>query len=75
MILRFVVERINKTLSVMGPPVFYGGFSTLLAFILLAGSTSYVFSTFFKVGVVYNHNILKSFGDIQRRIQDFPEGR
>jgi Niemann-Pick C1 protein len=47
-------ERTQKTLANMGSAVFYGGFSTFLAFILLAASDSYVFSTFFKVffGVV-----------------------
>jgi hypothetical protein len=38
------------SLSQMGPPVFNGGFSTFLAFLLLAWSESYVFSTFFKAG-------------------------
>ena len=33
----------------IGPAVFNGGFSTFLAFILLAFSDSYVFLTFFKV--------------------------
>ena len=33
----------------MGAPVLNGGFSTLVAFILLAGSESYVFSTFFSI--------------------------
>ncbi|XP_076462610.1 patched domain-containing protein 3-like isoform X2 [Babylonia areolata] len=42
-------ERVKETLGEMGPPVFYGGFSTFLAFVLLAGSNSYVFTTFFKV--------------------------
>lgn len=44
----------QKTLSTIGAAVFYGGFSTFLAFILLALSKSYVFKTFFKVflGVV-----------------------
>ena len=32
-----------------GPAVFNGGFSTFLAFVLLAGSKSHVFMTFFKV--------------------------
>jgi hypothetical protein len=40
---------VKETLGEMGPPVFYGGFSTFLAFVLLAGSNSYVFTTFFKV--------------------------
>ena len=42
-------ERIKMTLVEMGPPVFNGGFSTFLAFILLANSTSYVFTVVFKV--------------------------
>ncbi|XP_046328844.2 protein patched homolog 1-like isoform X1 [Haliotis rufescens] len=42
-------ERMLETLAEMGPPVFNGGFSTFLAFILLVGSNSYVFTTFFKV--------------------------
>nr|KAG5711759.1 hypothetical protein BaRGS_023523 [Batillaria attramentaria] len=42
-------ERVKETLGEMGPPVFYGGFSTFLAFILLVNSNSYVFTTFFKV--------------------------
>ena len=33
----------------LGPAVFNGGFSTFLAFVLLAGSKSHVFMTFFKV--------------------------
>lgn len=39
----------RECLSQMGPPVFNGGFSTFLAFLLLAWSASYVFTTFFKV--------------------------
>ena len=42
-------ERMQQTLTEVGPAVFNGGFSTFLAFILLAGSRSHVFSTFFKV--------------------------
>lgn len=42
-------ERAKNTLIKIGPAVFYGGFSTFLAFILLGASNSYVFSTFFKV--------------------------
>ncbi|XP_067679237.1 patched domain-containing protein 3-like [Haliotis asinina] len=42
-------ERMMETLTEMGPPVFNGGFSTFLAFILLVASNSYVFTTFFKV--------------------------
>ena len=43
----------RDTLALMGPPVFHGGFSTFIAFLLLAWSESYVFQTFFKV----NNNI------------------
>ena len=42
-------ERMVRTMYSMGPAVFYGGFSTFLAFILLAASKSYIFKTFFKV--------------------------
>merc|ERR1711915_923963 len=42
-------ERSVKTLRDIGPAVLNGGFSTFLAFVLTAGSTSHVFSTFFKV--------------------------
>ncbi|XP_033736833.1 protein patched homolog 1-like [Pecten maximus] len=41
--------RVRGTLVEMGSPVFSGAFSTFLAFILLAASNSYVFTTFFKV--------------------------
>ncbi|XP_069127848.1 patched domain-containing protein 3-like isoform X2 [Argopecten irradians] len=41
--------RARGTLVEMGSPVFSGAFSTFLAFILLAVSNSYVFTTFFKV--------------------------
>lgn len=44
-----VVERALKTLADIGPAVFNGGFSTLLAFLLLASSNSYVFDVFFRV--------------------------
>jgi len=42
-------ERAIKTLRDIGPAVLNGGFSTFLAFVLTAGSTSHVFATFFKV--------------------------
>ncbi|XP_013382604.1 protein patched homolog 1 [Lingula anatina] len=47
-------ERAKTTIGDMGPAVFNGGFSTFLAFVLLAFSGSYVFQVFFKVffGVV-----------------------
>ena len=37
------------TLENIGPAVLNGGVSTMLAFVLLANSKSYVFITFFKV--------------------------
>ena len=46
-------ERVKKALSDIGPAVFNGGFSTFLAFVLLAGSKSHVFATFFKVRPVF----------------------
>jgi len=42
-------ERAVKTLRDIGPAVLNGGFSTFLAFILTAFSTSHVFTTFFKI--------------------------
>merc|ERR1712048_899586 len=42
-------ERVAKTMKNIGPAVFNGGFSTFLAFILLAGSRSHVFTSFFKI--------------------------
>ncbi|XP_067935970.1 patched domain-containing protein 3-like [Watersipora subatra] len=42
-------ERAKITVATMGAAVINGGFSTFLAFILLATSNSYVFITFFKV--------------------------
>ena len=42
-------DRVVSTLENIGPAVFNGGFSTFLAFILLAGSRSHVFSSFFKI--------------------------
>merc|ERR1712083_881620 len=42
-------ERVKLALTEIGPAVFNGGFSTFLAFVLLAGSESHVFLTFFKV--------------------------
>ena len=42
-------ERVRNALTEIGPAVFNGGFSTFLAFILLAGSKSHVFQVFFKV--------------------------
>ena len=41
--------RIQNTLLQVGPAVFYGGLSTLLAVVLLAASDYYPFVVFFKV--------------------------
>jgi len=41
--------RMTNALASIGPAVVHGGFSTFLAFVLLAASSSYVFKTFFKV--------------------------
>ena len=53
---RFLLEpgdsrkyRIQSALQNIGPAVANGGITTTLAFILLAGSKSHVFSTFFKI--------------------------
>jgi len=56
MCLFFYVERAKITVATMGSAVINGGFSTFLAFILLATSNSYVFITFFKVSVVTINN-------------------
>ncbi|KAJ4445678.1 hypothetical protein ANN_12362 [Periplaneta americana] len=47
-------QRAIKTLDMIGSAVFNGGLSTFLAFVLLGGSQSYLFTTFFKLftGVV-----------------------
>lgn len=42
-------ERVRVTVGEMGPPVLNGAFSTFLSFILLAGSESHVFESFFKI--------------------------
>ena len=45
----FVPARVKRALVDKGVAVFKGGMSSLLAFILLAFSRSYVYTTFFKV--------------------------
>ena len=42
-------ERAAAAMTEMGPAVLNGGLSTLIAFILLAGSDSHVFSVFFRI--------------------------
>ena len=44
-----ISERAKATLVQIGPAVFQGGFSTFLAFVLLADSNSYGFALFFRV--------------------------
>eukprot|EP00090_Calanus_glacialis_P022071 TRINITY_DN34049_c0_g1_i2.p1 TRINITY_DN34049_c0_g1~~TRINITY_DN34049_c0_g1_i2.p1 ORF type:complete len:564 (-),score=121.57 TRINITY_DN34049_c0_g1_i2:171-1631(-) len=43
------LQRVVNTLTKIGPAVLNGGFSTLLAFILLSTSQSYIFLSFFKI--------------------------
>lgn len=47
----FTTERPVMALKEIGPAVFNGGFSTFLAFVLLANSNSYGFSLFFRVSI------------------------
>ena len=42
-------DRAAAAITEMGPAVLNGGLSTLIAFILLAGSESHVFSVFFRI--------------------------
>lgn len=42
-------DRVQKALRHIGPAVLNGGFSTFLAFVMLATSTSHVFKIFFKI--------------------------
>ena len=49
--------QVKSALSDIGPAVLNGGFSTFLAFVLLAGSRSHVFSVFFKVGIKNNMTV------------------
>lgn len=48
---KHVSERAIQTLVMIGSAVFNGGLSTFLAFVLLGGSDSYLFTTFFKVNI------------------------
>ncbi|PNF38055.1 hypothetical protein B7P43_G02357 [Cryptotermes secundus] len=74
-------ERAIKTLVMIGSAVFNGGLSTFLAFVLLGGSDSYLFFTFFKLfagvvvfgmfhGLVFLPIALSWFGPPARRIVD-----
>ena len=42
-------DRVSSAVSAVGVPVLNGGFSTFLAFVLVAFSSSYAFQAFFKV--------------------------
>ena len=42
-------QRVTRTLTKIGPAVLNGGLSTLLAFVLLSASESYVCLSFFKI--------------------------
>ncbi|GFR92001.1 patched domain-containing protein [Elysia marginata] len=74
-------ERIRHTIEEMGPAVFYGGFSTFLAFSLLTISDSYVFRTFFELnflvvlyglfnGLVLLPVLLSWFGSLPQALPD-----
>jgi predicted RND superfamily exporter protein len=43
------IERMQQALTEMGPAVFNGGFSTLLAIVMLVNSKSWVFICFFRI--------------------------
>ena len=47
-----------NALETIGPAVFNGGFTTLLAVIVMAFSKSSVFLTFFKVNIFWNTLII-----------------
>ena len=47
-------HRLIQTMSSMGPAIFHGGISTLLAVLILADSVSHVFQSYFKVSHVAN---------------------
>ena len=51
-------EKMRKSLEEIGSAVLNGGFSTFLAFFLLAFSDAYAFNTFFKVSF---HSVLRGF--------------
>ena len=52
-------EKAKLTLKAMGSAVWNGGFSTFLAFVVVSGSKSYVFSTFFKVSQISARPLLR----------------
>ncbi len=50
-------ERAHEALVSLGAPVFHGGISTFLAISLLCFTGSYIFITFFTVGVNFNFDL------------------
>lgn len=68
-------EKAKEAVVSMGTAVFHGGFSTFTAFVLLAFSDSYIFTTFFKMfamvvtfglfhGIVFLSVLLSLFGPV-----------
>lgn len=71
----FSSEKAKEAVVSMGTAVFHGGFSTFTAFVLLAFSDSYIFTTFFKMfamvvtfglfhGIVFLSVLLSLFGPV-----------
>ena len=56
-----------RTLTDIGPAVFNGGLSTLLAILMLVNSKSYVFITFFKVYRYHSERGYDKYGDMTNR--------
>ena len=54
-------EKMRKSLEEIGSAVLNGGFSTFLAFFLLAFSDAYAFNTFFKVSFPKVHLLPQKF--------------
>lgn len=61
-------QRVKQTLSRIGPAVLNGGFSTFLAFVLLGGSDSHVFKSFFKV-CIYIHTSISQCYNFKMHLQ------
>ena len=77
-------QRVTRTLTKIGPAVLNGGLSTLLAFILLSASESYVCLSFFKIfflicifglfnGLIALPVILVVVGPVPQVVEIFPE--
>ena len=78
------IEIVGRTLIKIGPAVLNGGLSTLLAFILLSASESYVCLSFFKIfflicifglfnGLIALPVILSVCGPVPQVVEVFPE--